>query len=296
MAEKRNQNLSTQDSEKSSKSSSVKAELKSRAKMFKEKQKEEETNQKTTKYADMLVTTMKQAKRIQSKFPDLSVDTVSNIALYAKQLPKHHGLNIVDDLIFKAQMHQHFGISNTTTLERMYQVVARSDRHPEATLEQYIELICIFLSSDRIAKIVYVFTVFDRWGEGELSRRRIRDLVAPMIEHMRELEDENEHQEYVNFMANSLMTAMDKNNDDKIQLDEFESLVVNNPLMMECLGSCLPEEGQLNVFRNKVTGKSKIEVAGIFRNERRRSLRNPEESRLEPNVYKKLYGISIDTF
>jgi len=91
----------------------------------KEKEEKEKARKPPQSFADMQAQNIRQAKAFQRKYPDLSLETVANIIIYAKELPKERGSNIIDDCIFMAQMGQHFDITNITELERMYKAVAR---------------------------------------------------------------------------------------------------------------------------------------------------------------------------
>jgi len=264
---------------------------------LKEKEEKEKARKPLPSFAEMQAQNIRLAKALQRKYPDLSLETVSNIIIYAKELPKDRGSNIIDDCIFMAQMGQHFDITNIPVLERMYKAVARMhDKEKDIiiTLQLYVELICIFLTSNKIAKIHFVFSVNDQNNKGYLNKNTIRDLVKPMLANIPFVDDEDEEVEDLTFIVNTLYAALDENNDELIELEEFEHLVLRVPHMLHFMGLCFPDEDKLEEFKGKIIGRSSLEVSGYFRNERRRSLRNPLESKLDSSIYDELYGLKLE--
>ena len=57
-----------------------------------------------------------------------------------------------------------------------------------------------------------------------------------------DLTNEDTEKKTLTEIVNLLLTMIDTNNDRTIDLDEFHEIVRRYPLMLECLGPCLPDK------------------------------------------------------
>jgi len=64
--------------------------------------------------------------------------------------------------------------------------------------------------------------------------------------------------------------------------------------MLYFMGLCFPDENHVEEFKSKIIGRTSLEVSGYFRNERRRSLRNPLESKLDSTLFDEIYGLRLE--
>lgn len=245
-------------------------------------------SQQMPSYEEMQVFALRMGKRLQRKHTDLSIETTMNVVTYAKQLPNDMWSDHIDDVIFKAQMFQHFNFSNASLMQRMYQVAAHQDRNPRLTLEEYADLICLFLSSNKKSKVNFAFNCYDYQGEGYITKPDVQYLVTPMLTMV--VDDVDELDENIRFVVNRLFEVIDFDQNGRIEREEFHRIVESDVLMRECFGPCFPDEDFLEIFKRKIVNRTSIDVAGTFRNERRRSLRGPDLSKLKIDIFKKEYG------
>ena len=107
-------------------------------------------------------------ERIYNAF-DLKEEIVRNVLAYVKCLPKP-GTDIIDKNVFVAQMQRHFNLTDTVLLERMYRVCCLDEKSTRVFIDEFVELICIFLTSIRDLKVQFVFRVYNAREDGYLNR------------------------------------------------------------------------------------------------------------------------------
>jgi len=210
---------------------------------------------------------------------DLKEDLVRNVIAYVKCLPKA-GSEVIDKNIFDAQMKRHFKLTDVVLLERMYHVCCIDDRNCKVMIDEYCELICIFLTQNRDLKVQFVFRVYNWRGDGFLSKKDLEYFIKPMVSQVNAV-DENDEDNAWQYFVEMLVNICDQNHDDQVELDEFRELVGQNILMMTCLGPCLPNEEERIAFNALLKDKTNIETSAMFRFERRISLCQPKIVRIE---------------
>ena len=229
-------------------------------------------------------------ERIARAFDDLDEDIVRNVIAYVKRLPAQ-GSELIDQNIFDAQMKRHFNLSNDLLLERMFKVCRLEERDPRVFIEEYIELICIFLTSVRDLKIQFVFRVYNTLGDGFLTRNDLEFFIIPMFLKVREMNDDYESGGLKEFV-DILVGVCDKNGDNQIELDEFRDLAADSVLMLECLGPCLPSEIDRIQFLGLIQGRTRLETSALFRFERRVALREP--ILIDKNGIQRFYPVDLE--
>jgi len=220
-------------------------------------------------------------KILVNEFPKMDVRLIENIIAYVNRLPKL-GHDDIDDVIFKAQMVQHFDLKDTFMLFRIFTSLGFENTSSPNSISflAYCRLMCIFLGDCIEYKINYAFEVYNIRGDGLLKKSELRIMLL----HSTDLvgNDDEDKDDNFDFLLNLVMKMFDGagesgNMDGEIDRGEFKSIIRQNQLMLECLGPCLPEAGRVDAFLEKVgVHRSKFEVMAIFRHERRRSLRTPE--------------------
>jgi len=92
-------------------------------------------------------------------------------------------------------------------------------------------------------------------------------------------------------IVNLLLQMIDTNNDRTIDVDEFHAIVTKHPLMLECLGPCLPGKQERDEFVNMMTGKSTFEISAFFRHERKISLNDPTSDK---SLFDQFYPFQLE--
>ena len=228
--------------------------------------------------------------KIFHSFDDLTEEIVRNVIAYVKCLPAP-GTEIIDQNIFDAQLKRHFNLTNDLLLERMYKVCRLDERDPRVFIDEFIELICIFLSEIRDLKIQFVFRVYNARGDGFLNRKDLEYFIIPMFNKVRELSDEDYGTSLKDFV-DMLVGVCDKNGDNQIELDEFRDLAADSVLMLECLGPCLPSEIDRIQFLGLIQGRTRLETSALFRFERRVALREP--ILIDKNGIQRFYPVDLE--
>lgn len=233
--------------------------------------------------------TNKLTERIFKTF-DLKEQVVKNVIAYAKCLTAP-GTDVIDKNIFDAQMARHFKLIDEVMLGRMYQVCSLDNRKTVVYLDEYVELICIFLTGIQDLKVQFVFYVYNARGDGYLNRRDLEYFIKPMVAQVTDNEEPDEENTWKYFVE-LLINVVDKNGDQQVELDEFRELAEKNVMMMQCLGPCLPSEEDRLLFLNLISDMSSIDCSALFRFERRISLSEPKLR--ERNGIQRFYPIDLE--
>ncbi|RUS80506.1 hypothetical protein EGW08_011727, partial [Elysia chlorotica] len=144
---------------------------------------------------------------------------VANVIVYAKQLCPPDQPDLIDENIFVAQMGLRFGITSRYHVQLMFE--SRRIKKVSGKLmlvEDYIRLICIFLSKKLDLKINYVFSVYDFKQDGMLDVGEISALLRTSIIHSG---DDNDPADALHDLITLLLSVTDTNNDGVISLEEF---------------------------------------------------------------------------
>ena len=224
--------------------------------------------------------------RFQAYFR-LDQSIMENIYIYVQSLI-YAGSKTIGKSLFKSQMKRHFNLTDDLLLERMHQVCACGE--PTCHIDNYVDLICIFMTEMKPLKVKFVFRVYNSRDNGLLTRHDLEYFILPMVSQMSFFEgmDVNYLKNYVDL----LMFLFDKNKDNSVDLEEFFDLVKDNSLMMECLGPCLPSVEDRNKFFRILSEESNLECEALFRFERRLSLRTEQNPQILRGI-QKYYPVTL---
>ncbi|GFN95775.1 hypothetical protein PoB_002228100 [Plakobranchus ocellatus] len=115
------------------------------------------------------------AERI-SIFTGVDEKLVMNIIMYAKALAPRDNHEVIDQLVFTAQMSSRFGLSSrfliNLTFESM-KIKGTNYMH----MEDYVKMICIFISKKSVLQVDFAFDVYDMNRADQLQTKDIHTLL-----------------------------------------------------------------------------------------------------------------------
>ncbi|RUS69734.1 hypothetical protein EGW08_022501 [Elysia chlorotica] len=216
----------------------------------------------------------------------IAKSTVMNIIMYAKCLQCPTKPDVIEDLVFLAQMGLRFGITSRYHLQLMLEAT-RPPRSQYIHLEDYVKVICIFLCSDLDVRINFVFEVYNFTNSGFIQIQDITQLLKNSIHTMSD-EDANEQ---LKEMIEMLVSVIDSNADNLLSLEEFRAFVKKNILCLELFGKILPDPAILKSFRFIMENKAPSKIRDYFQHERTRCLGEPETKEKDNALYP---GVVLD--
>ncbi|KAK3775531.1 hypothetical protein RRG08_041313 [Elysia crispata] len=225
------------------------------------------------------------AARISS-YTGVSKATVMNIIQYAKCLQSPTKPDIIEDLVFIAQMGLRFGISSRYHLQLMLEAT-RPPRSQSIRVEDYVRVICIFFSSDLDVRIDFVFHVYNFTKTGFIQMVDMMQLLKNSFYTVSD-EDTNEQ---LKEMIEMLVGVIDTNLDGMLSLEEFRAYVKKNILCLELFGKILPDPAVLKSFRWLMENKTALKIKDYFINERAECLGEPEMKKKQNPLYP---GVILD--
>ena len=181
-------------------------------------------------------------------------------------------------------------------IQRMYHAcqrigdknVDRCKIHREITIEEYAKMIGLFVGDAEEKKTEFVFTVYDVHCAGILDKITCKTMIKEGV-CSSFIDDLTEVNQITTDIFEMVMNVYDLNGDGSIDLEEFKTISLANPLYTQCLGRCLPNSTQVFAFKDKLVGKTTLEVAAYFRNERKSSLNGQKTYESSP-----MYPIELE--
>lgn len=211
---------------------------------------------------------------------------VQNVIVYAKSLTLASDPDSIDKLVFIAQLCTRFGMTSKILIEHIFESL-RTKGKAHVMLEDYVKMICVFLTHDLSVKIEYVFRCYDMQRDGFLDYKEAHALLMKSIILTSE---EHDNDDQVKDLIEIVMNMTDLNNDSVISIEEFSAQVHRDALCLELLGSVLPSESFIRQFSSMVCEKPAHIVSQSFANEREFCLQEP----IFPHVKEKLYPVLLE--
>ncbi|KAK3777957.1 hypothetical protein RRG08_018278 [Elysia crispata] len=211
---------------------------------------------------------------------------VLNIIMYAKNLAPTHHADVIDKVIFVAQLWYRFGITSIFHIDLIFESL-KVKGSPHVKLEDYVRMICVFLTKDIAVKIDFVFRCYDIQRNGYLVTKEVHTLLKSSIIIG---SDDHDSEDHVKELIELVMAMTDKNNDGIITFDEFKSYVKTDILCLELLGPVLPLEHFISSFVYLVIEKPPTDVDKLFARERQFCLQEPRI----PSKRERLYPVRLE--
>jgi Ca2+-binding EF-hand superfamily protein len=181
-------------------------------------------------------------------------DELNEIALIYLKLQKDAGIDIKQELPTKSLsmiLHKAFGMADDALMQRIFS--ALDEVTSTVTLRGWISAMSLFLRASLKQKIKYCFKVYDIANKFELRRDHLVHLMRTFVyKH-----HEEDIEEAVKDLADILVKKMDLDRDGIISYQDYITSVEQNPMLLECLGQCLPDRTHVYAFLLTFTDKIK---------------------------------------
>lgn len=176
------------------------------------------------------------------------------IAIIYFKLQRNAGCDLKQELSskdFSNVLHKAFGLADDALIERI--LSALDSVSSRVSLKSWINAMSIFLRGSLQQKIIYCFKVYDVRGKNQIRREQMVKLLRKSV-----YKHQDEHvDEAVKDLVDIIIKKMDLDKDGIISYSDFNQTVHKDPMMLECLGQCLPDRNHVHAFLLTFTDKIK---------------------------------------
>lgn len=148
---------------------------------------------------------------------------------------------------FTMVLHKVFGMADDTLMFRICN--AFEEITSVVPLKIWINALSIFLRGSLEEKIKHCWRVYNPIKGSDLRRDQIIQLLKNFVYKHHEEDEE----EAIKDLADIIIKKLDKNNDGKISFVDYRTTVLEDPMMLECLGQCLPDTKHVFAFLTTFT-------------------------------------------
>jgi Ca2+-binding EF-hand superfamily protein len=174
------------------------------------------------------------------------------IAIIYFKLQKDAGCELKQELPiknFSNVLHKAFGLADDMLIERIFS--ALDSITSTVPLKNWIMAMSLFLRGSLQKKIDFCFKVYDISGKNEIRREHMVSLLRKFVfKHQDEDVDEA-----VKDLVDIIIKKVDHDKDGIISFDDYSRTVLEEPLMLECFGQCLPDRKHVYAFLITFTDK-----------------------------------------
>lgn len=180
-------------------------------------------------------------------------DELNAIALIYFKLQRDAGVDIKQELPAKSLgmvMHKAFGMADDTLMQRIFSALDQITI--TVSLRKWIFAMSLFLRGSLEQKIKHCFKVYDITGKNELRREQMVQLMKSFVyKH-----HEEDVEEAVKDLTDIIIKKMDLDRDGIISFEDYRNSVIQEPMLLECMGQCLPN--RIHVYSFLLTFTDKI--------------------------------------
>ncbi|KAL8609406.1 hypothetical protein ACOMHN_019895 [Nucella lapillus] len=135
-----------------------------------------------------------------------------------------------------------FGLLDIFLLDRIYRTFVANSNNQHLKPDDFVKGMANFLSSDLDEKIKFCFTVYDLNGDGYLLKDEMYQFLKnSMITKSHDV-DQDDGEESIKELTEMVVKLLDFDRDGRVNFEDFRAAVVENKLLLEVLGQCLPDE------------------------------------------------------
>ncbi|KFP85220.1 EF-hand calcium-binding domain-containing protein 1, partial [Acanthisitta chloris] len=139
--------------------------------------------------------------------------------------------------VFRDTLHCALGLTDDVLADEVFRVFDR-DRDKCISVVEWVEGLSIFLRGTLEEKIKYCFEVYDRNGDGYISREEMFHMLKNTLVKQPLEEDSDEG---IKDLVEIALKKMDYDHDGKLSFADFEKAVRDENLLLEAFGPCLPD-------------------------------------------------------
>ncbi|KAJ3621184.1 hypothetical protein MTP99_003351 [Tenebrio molitor] len=141
-------------------------------------------------------------------------------------------------------LHSGLDMTDDALMDRIFSVF---ERGPSTTvsMETWATALSLWLRGTLEEKIDYCFSVYDLLGDGLIGRETMFFFLRSSLISQ---SSEDDAEESVKDMIEVITKKMDVDRDGKISFNDYKTTVLQQPMMLEALGQCLPSREAVHTF------------------------------------------------
>ncbi|RXG56477.1 EF-hand calcium-binding domain-containing protein 1 [Armadillidium vulgare] len=171
------------------------------------------------------------------KLSRLSHFTIEEVEALINMYNKITGSKVMDTSVMRDVLHAIFQLSNELLIERVCQVFDK-DQDGLISEEEFVSGLSVFLKGTLEEKIKYCFSVYDHNGDQMVSKEEIQQQLKSFVINIPSGE---EYFDIIKDLVDFVLRRLDNDRDGRVSYDDYAASVISEPLLMEVLGSCLPD-------------------------------------------------------
>jgi len=178
----------------------------------------------------------KKGKQDTNKFSDFRL-----------QSQKREATRLIGRLTFRDFLHKSFNLTEDLVMDGIFRVF---DRNANASIDdrEFVEGLAIILRGNLNDKIEFAFKVYDMKHNSFIDRDEIQQFLRHCVVQM----PEEDIEEGVKDIVELIVKKMDVDRDGKINLSDYKTTVLKEPLLLEAFGPCLPDDDTLAKFEESL--------------------------------------------
>ncbi|CAG7817618.1 unnamed protein product [Allacma fusca] len=147
--------------------------------------------------------------------------------------------------LFRLFFIQVLGITDNVMLDQIFNYF---DAGGEGSISvtEFLSNISIIIRGTLDEHIKFCYAVYDLNGDGGIGRAEVMALIRHTLNAP--LDDDDDMNDSIRDMANMIMTQLDSEGTGQITMDSFREGVMRDPLSLQILGPCLPEERKIRAL------------------------------------------------
>ncbi|XP_033761969.1 EF-hand calcium-binding domain-containing protein 1-like [Pecten maximus] len=137
---------------------------------------------------------------------------------------------------FTDVLYAEFRMTDDVLIDRIFRAFD-VDADSYISAEEWVLGLSIFLRGSVEEQIKYTFKVYDQNADGFISREEMFQFLKNSLVHIQIEEDPDEG---IKDMIEIILKKADHDHDSKLSMKDFEETLLDETLMLELLGPCLP--------------------------------------------------------
>lgn len=157
----------------------------------------------------------------------------------------------VDRAKFRNILHHTFGMTDDMMTDRVCRVIDK-DNDGYLSVKEWVEALSVFLRGTLDEKMKYCFEVYDLNGDGYISREEMFQMLKDSLIRQPTEEDPDEG---IKDIVEIALKKMDYDHDGRVSYADFEKTVMDENLLLEAFGNCLPDAKSVLAFEQQAFQK-----------------------------------------
>jgi Ca2+-binding EF-hand superfamily protein len=189
----------------------------------------------------------------------LSSETHFNEAECSAILKLHANLvaqDPMDRMQFRSVLFLALQISDTFILDRIFRVV---DLNGNEVIDgdEFVRCLSIMMRGTIDELLSFSYDVYDVNGDRSLARDELFMCLDGSLRPGRGILEADEVKDGIKDVVEMIMRKLDVNADGQITFEDFRQAIYNDPLLVQCLGQCLPPQRRSRAILFLVTSDDK---------------------------------------